>query len=422
MLETILGFLHNATTLLFGVYLSAAILGLKLCRKNNLILFSFSCIISIFFVLSYITLGEHITEQLYPLIIHLPLVLFLTLFYKFKSTLCIFSVSTAYLCCQISNWVGILVGNLTNQKWIYFSVRIVVSVIVFILFQRFVCHSLTQFLNKPTRAIMILSIMPFVYYFFDYATSVYTSLLYSGIDVIAEFLGFVLCITYIIFLLLYFKQYEEKCETERRNELIQMQYSQSQKELETIRRSERAVSIMRHDMRHFLTNLSTLIENGNLQKAQNYINDIISISDKTYMHKYCKNEIVNLILSSHENTIKNNNIDYKYNIRIPEKLPFSDVDITAILSNAIENAIKAVMPLDKEKRYIELDIRMHSDKLLISLKNTFAEKPVFIDGIPQARDSNHGVGTQSIQYVSEKLNGNCQFSINDNLFILRVII
>ena len=41
MLLNVLSFLHNATTLLFGVYISAAFLGVKMNRKNIFSLLSF---------------------------------------------------------------------------------------------------------------------------------------------------------------------------------------------------------------------------------------------------------------------------------------------------------------------------------------------------------------------------------------------
>ena len=40
-------------------------------------------------------------------------------------------------------------------------------------------------------------------------------------------------------------------EAEQRNQIMEMKRSQSEKELDAIRRSEHAVSILRHDMRHF---------------------------------------------------------------------------------------------------------------------------------------------------------------------------
>ena len=144
--------------------------------------------------------------------------------------------------------------------------------------------------------------------------------------------------------------------------------------------------------------------------------------DKTATQKYCRNEIVNMILSSHERKIRTSEIDLQYSVQIPEKLPFSDVDITVILSNGLENAIQAVLQLEPGQRFIQLDLHMKEDKLLLLIKNPFAVCPSFRNGLPQAKESGHGFGTQSICYVSERLNGSCQFSVDGNLFVLQVIL
>lgn len=71
---------------------------------------------------------------------------------------------------------------------------------------------------------------------------------------------------------------------------------------------------------------------------------------------------------------------------------------------------------------MSLDMRMRDGKLLICLKNAFAEKPEIIDGVPRSREPGHGFGTQSILYVTEKLHGNCQFAVEEDLFIIRIIL
>lgn len=96
--------------------------------------------------------------------------------------------------------------------------------------------------------------------------------------------------------------------------------------------------------------------------------------------------------------------------------------MTAILSNALENAIHAVLKLPEARRKIKLDMRLNEEKLLISLKNTYADKPEFMNGLPYTSEAGHGFGTKSIWYVAEKLNGSCQFSVTDTYFILRVIL
>lgn len=421
MLIAILEFLHHGTTLLFGIYVSAMFLGIRMTRRNIISLFIFACGSGLVYILTYMWFGMDATEQLYPLIIHLPLILFLHFYYKYGTIFCVFSVLTAYLCCQISNWIGIAAFNLTHAEWVYYSVRIIVTIVVFILLG-FVLDTLIQLTQKPAKSVLIFELIPVVYYFFDYMTNVYTKLLYSGLEVVVEFMGFVLCIAYILFLILYFREYEKKCEAERNSNMVKMQMEQSAKEMEAIRRSEQNIRILRHDMRHFLINISAFIANGEIEEAQLYISKLIDNTDKTAIRKYCKNEMVNMILSSYEMQVENHEIDFQYSIRIPEKLQFSDVDITAILSNGLENAIQAVLPLKACERYIKLDLHMKDNKLLLSIKNTFAEKPSFQNGIPLSKKNGHGFGTQSIQYTAEKLKGNCQFSVDGNLFVLQVIL
>ena len=105
-----------------------------------------------------------------------------------------------------------------------------------------------------------------------------------------------------------------------------------------------------------------------------------------------------------------------YNFR--RLLQSLDVDMTAILSNALENAIHAVLKLPEARREIKLDMRLNEEKLLISLKNTYADKPEFMNGLPYTSEGRTRFGTKSIWYVAEKLNGSCQFSVTDTYFIL----
>ena len=422
MLLTILSFLHNAITLLFGVFVSAAFLGVCMNRKNVFILLTFSVVVGGAYIASYLWLGVSGTEKIYPLIIHLPLAVFLSIWYHYRPAMSALSVLTAYLCCQISNWVGLAILSITDEQCVYYAVRIAVTVATFMLLIRYVSDATATLLQKPTKTLLILGLIPFVYYMFDYTTRVYTSLLYSGREVVVEFLGFILCVFYLLFIFLYFRQYEEKLEADQKNQLMELKRRQYEKELAAIRRSEREVSILRHDMRHFLLNLSAYIKNGESEKAEDYIHSLIASADQTATRKYCKNEIINIILSSHEEKIKQEQIQFSYSVDVPDELPFSDVDITAVLSNALENAIIAVMKLPPEERIIQLTIKMNGGKLLFSLKNRFSEQPLFMNGVPHAKQPGHGFGTQSIHYITEKLNGNCEFSVKDDWFILRVIL
>lgn len=422
MLELSLGMLNNSTLLLFGVYVSAAILSIPFHKKNIVILLILCVGINALQYGLYSNIGLEFTRWLYPLITHLPNVLLFCLYYKRKVLSSLFAVTSAFLCCQLSKGLSLLTLVFTGKLWVAYGFRVVITVFLGILILRYFAPSIAVILTKPFKTVLIFSILPVAYYLFDYTATVYTNLLSSGSEVVFWFLPSILCVAYLIFSVVYFKEYEEKCEAEQHNQLMEMKRAQSEKEIETIKRSEYAVSLLRHDMRHFLNNINAYIEQDDADKAKSYIREIIALADKTAMQKYCENEIVNMILSSYENEISEKGIRLHHSIQIPARLPISDVDFTSILSNSLENAIRAVSELEPDKRSITLDLRTNDDKLLLSIKNPFAHNVDMLDGIPQAKKTGHGLGTKSIKYVTEKLNGNCQFVAKDGQFALRVVL
>lgn len=422
MILAILQFIHNALTLLFGVYISAAFLGVVLKRNNILQLLGFSCTSGLVYLCAYLFLGENITREIYPLIVHIPLILFFIFRYRYRPMAAFISVLTAYLCCQISNWTGIAALTLTHNELYYYTTRIIVTICVFIFLLIRVADAMKRLLEISTEFLAILGIIPFVYYIFDYATNVYTSLLYSGSQVVVEFLGFTLCITCLLFIFLYFRKYEEQQETLHQNQLMELMRDQTKKELDNLHQAEQSVSILRHDMRHFLLTISSMIENDKNAEALSYIGEIINTSDQMAIRKYCKNELVNMVLSAQNEQLKKQDISLVHSIELPKNLPLSDVDLTAILSNGIENAMHAVASLPVEERIITINMHIHDEKLLISIKNPCTIMPEIKDGLPQSKEIGHGFGTRSIRYIVEKAGGNCQFASDGNCFVLRIII
>ena len=92
------------------------------------------------------------------------------------------------------------------------------------------------------------------------------------------------------------------------------------------------------------------------------------------------------------------------------------------MSNALDNAINAQKQILEGKRKINLVMKNYNGKLLLSVKNTIAEMPVFADGVPVTKQKGHGYGTQSIMMLTARMGGNCQFTIEEDRFVFRVII
>lgn len=418
----ILSFLHNASTMLFGIFISAFFLGIRHNSKNIYTLLFFSCFEGALYLTASFLFGADTAERLYAIIIHLPLILFLSLYYKYPALSCCISVCSAYLCCQLSNWIGLLALTVTNAKWCYYSLRILTTFITFVLLITFVCRTTETIFAKEKRELCIIGFLPCAYFIFDYACTKLSNLLYSANKTIVEFMGFMFCISYLSFLFVYFQEYEKKREIKQYSDLIEMQLLSIQKEIEQVRKSEQTLAILRHDMRHHLDMILTQIKSGRPQQTIDYIQEINNAYDDTQIISYCKNEMVNSVISIYYSRFFEKKITFHCDISIGKMLPFPDTTICTILSNALENAMHALEKTNLKDKWIKLTIFEKRNHLLFRIENPIQQIPKFVDGIPVSREKEHGIGVKSITFYVEQLNGSCHFSVSGHTFILKIIL
>lgn len=416
MLNFITHTVRYILTLYFGVFVTTSIIGIKNNKKNILILNAF-CVIDLLLDLMLIYFKSSASViSAYPLVTHLPLLLILIFVFHRSVLKSLLAVTSAYMCCQICNWMSIITEWLGYESWIVDLTYIAGIFLTYFIVHRFIAPALSDIFAKPDVELIPICIMPFFYYIFDYATTVYTKLLYSGSRIVVEFVPFLMCISFLTFCVVYYHSIERQQQIATQNYFMQIKQAQFAKEIESMQRNEKNVSLLRHDMRHFLNNIAAFIENNENDKALDYIHSIVKATEKTTRKRFCANEIINIIIMSHADSFKDKHIDFRYSISVPSKLPFSDIDMTAILQNALENAVHAVMMLEPEKRFIRLSISEKSGKLLISVENPYAVRPKLINDMPVATERGHGLGTRSIRQTSERLGGKCQYSVTDTLF------
>lgn len=421
MLENFFMLLYGAFVLLFGVTLTAGFAGIRGIRKNSRIFFDLCLLSGGLQVAAVLTLSQDAVWKLYPVITHLPLVLLLCFYYRKTLVTALAATFTAYLCCQPAELLGVLVHQLTGSKIAEFLARILCLILVFYVIILHVVSCLSDIFNKDRRSVLIFGIVPMVYYVFDYITSIYTDLWISNNQVVAEFLPFFLIVMYMIFCFVYYKEYEQKADALRKEQIVRISLEQQSKEFQAVKRNEQEIRLLRHDMRLLLSSLAVSIENGDVENARELIASHIDHIDGTRLQHFCGNDTVNYVLSDYAAKCSAEGVEFIHTITL-DTLTVDDISFCSILSNALDNALNAQKPLPEGKRYIKLMIKVSDGKLLVSVKNPVGDKVIFADGLPVAGRRGHGYGTQSIRFMTERLGGNCQFSVQDDVFILRIIL
>lgn len=417
-----LGIFNYGLVLIYGLFLSVFISGGWETRRQRAMVFT-ACpiflLIQSFFWLMY---SVDTAKRLYPLIVHLPLVLILIFVLKKRAGVAVVSVCTAYLCCQLPRWVNLVVTAVTRSSLAGEISYTLVIVPIFILLCRLFARPAYAAMTASPNSLLLFGSLPVAYYFFDYATVIYSDALYRSDGAISEFLPTVLITFYVMFLTAYHVQSTRRAETEMQNSMLEAGLKQSQTEMDALRRSEVQTAVYQHDMRHHLNMIDGLLAAGRTQQAEEYIKKVQADIETVTPRRFCENELVNLLCSSFAGKAEHMGVRLTVEAALPQVLSIPDTELCSVLSNGLENALRAVTPLPEGKRWVSLYCGVRLGKLLLEIRNPCAERVVMRGGLPVSQREGHGYGCRSIQTIAQRRGGLCAFRMEEGAFLLQFML
>lgn len=420
MAVTVIGLLRFGVSLVFGIVVSVLFAGIEPARKNRLVT-GLLCLFFLFIqTVSWWFLGLDLTSKLYPLIIHLPLIVIFSLYYKRPWLISVVSVLSGYLCCQAPRWVGFIAGAALDSR-LADHIFYIAAVFLFYYFLKiYVAGSIRQLMEASTKSCIFLGGVPLFYYLFDYVTIIYTDLLYSGTEWAVQFMPSTISVFYFVFVILYYTETQKQAILQRERDMLDTQLRLAQTEFASLRQLQQNAASYRHDMRHHFALLQGLASEEHIDGIKEYLRTAQSDMDAITPLRFCENETVNLILSAFSAKAKQSEILLTVDAKLPNSLPFSDTELCSLLSNALENAIQASESIpDSNTRIIRLRMYSKNTKLCIDIRNSYQRNPIFYQGLPVSKEQGHGFGTKSMAHIVEKHGGVFQFSVKDGWFIFQ---
>ncbi len=417
----ILELLNYGLVFLFGLLLSVGIAGGLSCRRERWLTAVLCPLLLLVQGLFMVWGGVDAVERWYPLITHLPLVLFLTVFCRRPFGVSVISVATAYLCCQLPRWVQLALAAATGSAPAGEIGYLVAVILFWLLLSRYFVRPAHDAITVSRRSLWLFGSLPAAYYCFDYATVVYTDLLYTHTDALNEFLPTVLTAFYVIFLTAYHVQAQRRAQAELQRSMLEAELKQSGTEIENLRHTEIQTAVYRHDMRHHLNAIGVFLEADNPQAALAYIQSVRSGIEAITPRRFCENELVNLLCTSFDGKAKRMGIELAVEAALPAGVPLADTELCALISNGLENALRAAGECGTGKR-VSVYIAIKRSRLLVEIKNPYSGEIAFRDGLPLAARDGHGYGCRSIRTIAEQTRGICEFSAESGIFTLRVVI
>lgn len=209
----------------------------------------------------------------------------------------------------------------------------------------------------------------------------------------------------------------------REKEVLYLQSRVLQDRLFTLKDKEASLRILRHDLRHHLNTLHELLQSGELGRALDYISQLDRNLVQIRQGFYCANAVINAVVSCYAAKAQSAEIRFSASVQITDYLPVEDLDIGAVLSNALENAQNAcqAQPADTD-RFIDLKFVSYQRQYVLDVTNSFDGAAVFDgDGRPVSQNRGHGIGSQSILAFAKEYSATVDYCAVGGVFNIRIL-
>ncbi len=204
-------------------------------------------------------------------------------------------------------------------------------------------------------------------------------------------------------------------------ELLEVNEQLLHQQMDLMRESEIEAARIRHDVRHHTLLIREYVQKREYSQLLAYLTQYDEDVEKWEVKDISRNLAVNSILLAYAKKARRQNIQVTMDIRLGENLPVRDIDWIAILANMFENAIHGCVGSGQPQQEIDIYISQKKNKVIIQCQNTSSKEVVFRKGLPQS-DKGGGVGVTSIIKAVSRYEGATDFSVQDGMFITRILL
>ena len=198
--------------------------------------------------------------------------------------------------------------------------------------------------------------------------------------------------------------------------LVEYQTEQSEKHLNEERSIHKEMRGYKHDFHHHLQALKGQLEAGEVDRALAYIEQLDNQLMNVDTLLKTGNVSLDAILSAKIAQAKAENIAVTVKANVPDALTISDLELSIIIGNLLDNAIEACRTVTGE-RFIRIFISMKGTMLYFSMLNAAGAKKKKTGSLfATHKDGVHGFGLRRAEAILEEHGGWVKYNSEDGAF------
>ncbi|MCM1227582.1 MAG: ATP-binding protein [Clostridium sp.] len=235
------------------------------------------------------------------------------------------------------------------------------------------------------------------------------------IFVMSGFMVLDIYIMYMIHKISLAREIEQKVNLMQQQEQLQHQMYRELREKYNITRE------ISHDINRHINSLESLIADKPIEKAERYISDLIKETERLKPYIKNQNAMLEIILNTISDRCEKEHILLELNIEDFKMDFISDMDITTIFSNLLDNAIDACMEIPRSERKIHVVIRKQIGLIVFRITNPCKNSLIHMLPNNTSTKLNHsGIGLSNVKKAVKKYNGIINISHEENQFCVSI--
>lgn len=320
----------------------------------------------------------------------------------------------------------IFVGKLvTNEQAVYYITVFVMEIFRAILVEVFCRIKKGKVLHisaMPREVFYILALIPLASLVGCFLLiEVVQEQLSARIGVLCICIIFTIILTdYMVFLMM--ENYTDMAEKRHEEEMLLSEISYQDEYYKDMERYQEEIQNIKHDMKNRLGTLYDAAGEGDSSMMMAALEEMLDDINLAEDIIYSANPALNSILKIKVAKAKENGIDIRVHVFIPQKVSIEIGDMGVLYGNLLDNAIEACCFVKQEGRFIEFDTKYQEGNLFVLINNSKTGKENKEMATTKKDKRKHGRGVRAVQRVAEKYGGNLILKDQGDVFEAKLLL
>lgn len=221
-------------------------------------------------------------------------------------------------------------------------------------------------------------------------------------------------------------QMQKESEISRQYQLMQQYLASEKQQIHLLDAQQHELRLLAHDVKNSLIPVLNALNQENQVMAKAMLVQILDGFTQGPSRIETGYSLIDAIFSQKQKQSQDRHIRLNVEHHLNDKQWISDIDLSVILGNALDNAIEATEQIEEmEQRVINLTLQSEKGLLTIKLNNPISGQLIKKNGqylSTKSDHNNHGFGISSIRLLVEKYQGLMQIDTTVSEFSLTIIL